>query len=55
MSEENNVVQLKKFPKDYYASFKDLKNLRWRKFKPFPAKHKNGYEMKAGIVAVRHS
>jgi len=55
MSEENNVVQLKKFPKDYYASPQDMKNPKWRRFRPWPTKRVNGYEMKAGVVAVRHS
>lgn len=53
MSEEDNIVSLKRYPKDYYASPKDLKNLKWRRFRPFPAKYRNGYETKAGIAAVR--
>jgi len=52
MSEESKV---KKFPKEYYASFKDLKNPKWRRFRPWPARQMGGYEMKAGIVAIRLS
>jgi len=47
------VITQKKYPKDYYASPKDLKNFKWRKFRPWPAKHINGYELKAGVLAVR--
>lgn len=53
MSEENNVVQLKKFPKDYYASPQDMKNPKWRRFSPWPVKRIHGYEFKSGVRAVR--
>jgi hypothetical protein len=55
MSEEDKVIPLRKYPRDYYASEQDLKNPKWRRFRPWPAKRVSGYEMKAGVVAVRHS
>ena len=52
---EDNVIELKKYPKDYYASDRDLLKPKWRRFRPWPAKKINGYEMKAGVVATRNS
>ena len=50
MSEE----RVMKYPKDYYASERDVANYRWRRFRPWPCKEINGYKLKAKILATHN-
>lgn len=45
---------MKRYSRDYFALPQEMRQRKFRYFNPATARKRNGYETKAGILAVRN-